>query len=112
MPLVKETKAEKLSELDNYICEKFGNECNIAVAISKAENGTRVCDRVSPKNKNGTYDIGVFQINTIHLKHYSLSDMKNCRKNVDIAYKIRQSWGNWNAWSAYKNGSYKKFLNE
>lgn len=82
----------------------------MALAISQAENGTRQCDRVSPANKNGTHDTGVFQINDVHLKKgYTREQFKDCDINIQIAYDIFKASG-WHAWSTYKNKSYIKFL--
>lgn len=82
----------------------------MALAVSKAENFTRQCDRFG-KNTNGTRDWGVFQLNEVHLKKgYTIKDFTDCQKNIEIAYKIfkQQSW---NPWVAFTNGNYKKYLN-
>lgn len=82
----------------------------MALAVSRAENGTRQCDRFGI-NTNKTIDVGVFQINTVHLKKgYTLQDLADCKKNIDIAYDIFKAQG-WTPWVAHNNGSYKKFLN-
>lgn len=109
--LVQEIKANSpLNEIQQYICDKFGNDCKLALAVQKAENGTMQCDRFNI-NKNGTVDFGVFQINTVHLKKgYKISDLIDCKKNVDIAYEIYSQQKGFQAWVAYTNGNYKKFL--
>ena len=78
----------------------------MALAISQAENGTRECDRQSGRNKNGTIDIGVFQINEIHRAKGNLWD---CTDNIRVAYQIFQRSG-WNPWTVYKTKAYKKYL--
>lgn len=81
----------------------------MALAISQAENGTRQCDRTNI-NKNNSLDIGVFQINTVHLKKgWKLTDLTDCHKNVDYAYTIFKAQG-WTPWVTYNIGAYKKFL--
>lgn len=96
-----------LSPVEQYICDKFGTDCKTALAVSWAENGTRQCDRVNI-NSNKTLDVGVFQINSVHMKKgFTLSDLADCKKNVDIAFGIFKVQG-WTPWVAYKNGSYKK----
>lgn len=106
-PVIK-PKAKELT-LEEYICRAFGKDCKLALAVSQAENGTRQCDRMNV-NTNKTVDIGIFQINTVHLKKgYTLSDLIDCKKNVDIAYKIYKQQG-FAPWVAYTNKSYRKFL--
>lgn len=90
-------------------CE-FKQDKRMALAISQAENGTRQCDRVSKPNKNGTVDYGVFQINTVHTKRISVEDLKDCRKNIEFAYKLFKEQGNWSAWSVFNNQAYKRYL--
>lgn len=60
----------------------------MALAVSHAENGTRVCDRKSPVNKNGTYDIGLFQINTVHWKRFGLETLMTCEGNTNAAHVL------------------------
>lgn len=79
----------------------------MALAISQAENGTRQCDRVSKPNSNGTRDFGVFQVNEIHSKK---GNLKDCKDNIRVAYEIFKA-SKWNAWTVYKTGAYKKYLN-
>lgn len=81
----------------------------MAIAVSRAENGTRQCDRININN-NKTLDIGIFQLNSIHFsKKYTLNDFSDCTKNIEIAYSIFKEQG-WTPWVAYQNGSYKQFL--
>lgn len=92
--------------VETEIIRTFKKEAKMALAISQAENGTRACDRVH-LNKDGSKDIGVFQINTVHTPKGNLYD---CKDNIKVAYAIYLKQG-WSPWVAYKNGSYKKFLN-
>jgi hypothetical protein len=99
-----------LNEIQQYICEKFGADCKVALAVQKAENGTMQCDRFNI-NTNGTVDFGIFQINTIHLKKgYKISDLVDCKKNVDIAFEIYRQQKGFQAWVGYTNGSYRKYI--
>lgn len=101
--------ASPLTPIQQYICDTFGSDCRVALAVQHAENGTMQCDRFGI-NKNGTIDVGLFQINSVHLKKgYTLSDLADCRKNVDIAFELFKAQG-WTPWVAYNNGSYKKFM--
>ncbi len=93
-------------DIARYICQKFGLEnCKIALAVAKAESGLN-CNAVNI-NKNGTADIGVFQLNTVHLNKngWSLEKMGGCYSNVDLAYQLWLEQG-WGAWVAYTNNSW------
>jgi hypothetical protein len=95
---------------EEYICWKFGKDCQLALAVSQAENGSRQCDRFGV-NTNKTIDFGVFQINTVHLKKgWTIAELIDCHKNVDYAYEIYQAQG-FNPWVAFWSDSYKRFLN-
>lgn len=82
----------------------FGEEYKLAIAVAKAESGLK-CDRISKPNTNGTIDRGLFQLNSAYYPH-----LPNCTDNILKAKEIRDAWGNWEAWSAYNNGAYKKYL--
>jgi len=90
--------------LEIYICEKFGQyDCKTALAVAKAESGLR--EDALGINSNGTVDIGVFQINSIHLKRCSLKQLADAEGNVDCAYELFQEQG-WNPWVVYKQKTY------
>jgi hypothetical protein len=93
--------------LEQYICNKFGvMDCKIALAVAKAESGLN-CDAYNINN-NGSVDLSVFQLNSVHLKkggEWTLENMANCYKNVDLAYELWREQG-WEPWVAYKNNSY------
>lgn len=95
------------TDLEKYICEKWGlMDCKMALAIASAESGLR-CNAVNI-NDNNTADLGVFQLNTVHLKKggdWTLANMGDCYKNVDLAYEMWKEQG-WNPWVAYLNGTY------
>lgn len=119
--MVKEAKAEglsafeqakqnfdygKLTGIKKYICEKFGEDCYLALLVVHAENGTLQCDRVSPKNSNGTFDKGLWQLNSAY--HTFIPD---CYKNTDKAYEIYKSRKNsFDRWYGFTNGGWKKFI--
>lgn len=73
----------------------------IAIRIAKAESGLRP-DAIG-KNRNGTYDMGVFQINDVHSKRISRADRLNFEKNIRFAFQLRKEQGNWNAWSVCRS---------
>lgn len=92
-------------DTESLIRAAFPEHPDIMIAIAKAESG------MNPKavnvNRNGSTDIGLFQINSVHgYDELSLFDVK---KNIEAAREIygKQGLG---AWVAFKSGSYKKFL--
>lgn len=95
------------TDIEKYICDKFGvMDCKIALAVAKAESGLS-CDAFHI-NDNGSVDLSVFQLNSVHLKkggEWTLQNMADCYKNVDLAYQLWTEQG-WEPWSAYLNNSY------
>ena len=96
----------KTSELpvEGMICRIFRPDCKMALSISWAENETRQCNRVS-----STGDVGVFQINARW--HSWRGNLYDCLENIRIAKQIFDEQGHWEAWVAYNNGRYLRFLN-
>jgi hypothetical protein len=76
----------------------------IAAAVALAES--RGVDTVSPPNSNGTVDRGYWQINSVHGAMSSLDPMTNAKAAISISSNGR----NWNPWTEYRNGDYKKYL--
>lgn len=106
-PSPEEPSPQTKPDIKTYICQKFGKDCRLALAVVHAENGTLACDRISKPNWNKTVDRGLWQLNSRY--HPFIDD---CYKNTDRAYEIYKSRKNtFDRWSAYNNGSYKKFLN-
>lgn len=81
----------------------WGKDAQMALAVSKAENGTRECDRVSV-----TGDVGIFQINEYW--HGHRGNLYDCLENIKIARQIYLEQGNWSAWTVYNTGKYKEYL--
>ena len=102
-----------LTAYQQYSCRKFGAACRVALAIQRAENPLGKCE-IYHYNADGTLDWGYFQINTVHLKRpgLNLRDLLDCRANIDFAYRLYQEKGGFGAWSTYRNGLYKRFLDE
>lgn len=87
------------------IYNHFGTS-KFAVAIAKAESGLN-CERIS-----STSDYGLFQIHLpLHQWRFDKfgGDWRNCDDNARVAKEIYNERG-WEAWSAYLNKSYLKFL--
>ncbi|MDO4868058.1 MAG: transglycosylase SLT domain-containing protein [bacterium] len=89
------------------IVEKYSWDSKVMLAIAQAESGCNPRSDNSELNADGTYDYGLFQINSVH--GYNRNTLANPAKNTEIAFKIWQLQG-YRAWSAYNNGSYLKFM--
>jgi len=113
-----------LDEIKNYIRYKFGENYQVACMIAYGEGLlTNWVDKTPLE-----YSVGIFQINlagayghgwkvhwdkvqgeTLEEKTAWLLVPKN---NVDLAYTMSKGGTDWGQWSAYTNGSYKKFAEE
>lgn len=97
--------------IEKYICEKWGAyDCKAAIAIARAES--KMKEDAIHANKNGTVDIGIFQINSVHFGKVgcSLRELAVAESNVDCAYFIWEQQG-WKPWAVYGNGSFTRELN-
>lgn len=111
-----ELKEWTMSEKIEYIKTVFKHDPVTAIAIAKAEGGLdRPCYFVQDYlNRDKSHDTGVFQINSIHTKtlkemNMTYADMKDCKKNIDFAFRIQKSSG-WYPWATFNNGAYKQYL--
>lgn len=76
----------------------------IATAISIAENGSGNPAATSGRNDNGTYDLGLWQINTIWWAQFGGPEvLRDPWRNAQAAYYIKGRQG-WCAWSTYGPG--------
>ncbi len=93
-------------EIAKYICDKFGKDCKIALAVAMGESHMN-CKHIGDKNLTPS-SYGVFQIRAFKGRPEPL-DLLDCYKNIDYAKAMfdRQEW---QPWSAYTNKSYEKFL--
>lgn len=92
------------SGCNQYAAEvkKYPWDANIALAIMRAESGC------NPTTVSHTNDHGLFQIHK-GLQTFG-KDIYNPAFNVKLAYEGYYKKHGWKPWSAYKNGSYKKYL--
>jgi hypothetical protein len=77
---------------------------NIAAAVAMAESGGN--PRASNRNRNGTIDRGLWQINSVHGAKSTFDPVANARAAVSISGNGR----NWRPWVAFTNGRYRRFL--
>jgi hypothetical protein len=79
-----------------------------AIAIAKAESSWN--ETAVNKNTNGTYDYGLWQINSIH--GYPRGKLLDPGFNASAMARISTFGLNWRPWVAYKSGAYKQYLAE
>ena len=89
-----------------------------AYAVAKAESGGR-STAYNGNTKTGDQSYGLFQINMLgalgpdRRKTFGLSSndqLFDPATNAKVAYTMSHGGTDWGPWSAYTNGSYKKFL--
>src|SRR3990167_3875267 len=104
------------TDIEHYIYEKFGIEnYRLALAIAMAESHMN-CNAIGLNETS--VDLGLFQVNSLWLKDYSLLQLADCKGNVDAAYRIwdrgdgeeGNGKGSFNPWTVAKNGAYLKYL--
>ena len=84
---------------------KYNWNVAVAMAIMQAESGCNT------NSLSRTGDRGLMQINWVHsaMVGGNLALLFDPETNMRIAYQLYQT-SSWYPWSAYKNGSYLKFL--
>ena len=112
------------------ICRVWASECNIAVAVMKAEsqgNPVVIGDKhltFNYKGEENGYSVGLFQIRTggndrggiwsrpeklgMTVAQFTVK-MQDSDENIKYAYEIYKKAG-FSPWSTYLNGDYKKYL--
>ena len=102
------------------IVQKYDWDAKLAVAIMVAENNSCQADNENRSKLEdhrkwcGRYgSFGLWQLATCWSEEFGVSekDMLNPETNIELAYKIyKRNGGSFHLWSAYKNGSYQKWL--
>ena len=98
---------KSLNSVEQEILDVFGLEdFQIARAIAKAESGLRV--DAFHANDNGTIDLGVFQINSVHFnrKGCSMAELVTLEGNVKCAKQIYDEQG-WNPWVVFQTSAFR-----
>lgn len=104
--VVSEINYDELNSIEKMICDKWGlYDCKVAIAIAKSESGLR--EQAWNANNNGTLDLGVFQVNSVHWDKdgCSMKELLDAKKNIDCAYSIYEAQG-WHPWVVYQTGSF------
>lgn len=96
------------------------SEATTFAAIGMAEsNGRTGIDTVQSgldTDKSNEYSIGLWQVNSqahmdkLNRRGWTIDDLRDPRKNAEIAVEIYRERGNFEPWGAYTNGSYQQFL--
>lgn len=86
-----------------------GQNVAIATAIALAESGGDT-DVVSPQNRNGTYDFGLWQVNEVHKDLLASHNWRDPADNAAMMFEISNGGKNWSPWSTYKSGAYLTHL--
>ena len=91
--------------IEEKIAKAFPENPEMMIAIAKAESGMN--PKAMHTNTNGSIDIGLFQINSVH-GHDQLS-LIDVDKNIEVAREVYEKQG-LTAWSVVNNGAVNKFL--
>lgn len=81
-------------------------DAKLASAIAFAESGG-VPGAITSSSRE--LSIGLWQINTRAHPQYPVEWLKNPVNNARAAYAISRAGANWQPWSAYTSGAYRKF---
>jgi hypothetical protein len=88
-----------------------GSEIPTGVAIGLAESGGNT--NAHPRNTNGTYDNGVWQINDIHKDALAIGNKFDLYDNARMARMVYvQAGHSWSPWVTYWRGTYKKYMSQ
>lgn len=82
----------------------------VMAAIALAESGGRV-SAIGGPNNNGTYDYGLWQINSSHSSYNKADLTSDPLYNARAAVAIEKSQG-LTAWSTYTSGAYEKYVGQ
>lgn len=97
-----------------------GDALRTARAVALAESGGRAT-AYNPNRSTGDDSYGLFQINMlgdlgpVRRRQYGLSsneDLYDPLTNAKVAYRMSGGGRNWQPWSAFKSGAYRKYLGE
>ena len=86
------------------------HDSGVMAAICLAESGGKV-NAVGGPNSNGTYDYGLWQINSVHKSYVRSKLLSDPLYNAKAAVAIFNGQG-LKAWSTYNNGAWLKHLDD
>ena len=80
-----------------------------ATAVALAESGGN--PTATNRNRNGSTDYGIWQINSVHGSVLSSGNASDPAANARMAYTIYKQAGNsWTPWSTYTSQRFRTFL--
>lgn len=86
-----------------------GDDIGIAVAVAKAESGWNA--KATNRNRNGSVDYGLFQINSVHAAILNTGNWADPADNTAMAFKVWTDAGrSWGPWVTYWSGAYRQHL--
>lgn len=88
-----QASVQSREEIEREINRVFGQDSFMAKKIVWCESSFR--PQVIHKNRNGSVDVGLFQVNSVHRQ--STTDMQDPVKNIAFAKKLfdKQGWKPW-----------------
>jgi hypothetical protein len=102
-------------EIEKKIRKTFKECPDLAVAVARAENTGMIPDQIGDRHLTFTQDgitygfsVGIFQIRYLPGRP-DPKELKDPDFNIKYAYEMYKASG-WFPWSAWKNGSYQKYL--
>jgi hypothetical protein len=93
-----------VSTIQSYITSVFGSTyATTAKKIASCESGNN--EIAINYNTNGTYDLGVFQDNTVHASNFTnyVHDMLYYTTNIQEAHSLFVAAGGWSPWYSSKS---------
>lgn len=103
---------EKCPEYESLL-NSYQWDVTIARALMKTESGCNPVRDNAGLNTDGTNDVGLMQINSIHVSSGLISEeaRRDPAANMAAAYALYRGAGyKWTPWSAYNSGDYLKNL--
>jgi hypothetical protein len=86
-----------------------GPDLDVAVAVAGAESGWQ--PTVTHRNRNGTTDHGMWQINSVHADVLASGNWRDPYANARMARTVWQrAGGSWTPWTTYRSGAYRGYL--
>lgn len=82
------------NDVITYITKLWGANAKEALVVADCESDF---DQSKIGINKTSFDSGVFQINSVHIKRFGTDYLKSWTANIDTAYKIWQEQG-WNPW--------------
>lgn len=87
-----------------------GEDLVTAVAVTAPESG-RDPTNVGGPNDDGTFDYGLWQINSVHSDLLAAGDWRDPASNANMAYAVWRG-GGWRAWTTFRLGEHLPFMAE